>query len=377
MSRFYDRLADLPLDVESVSFETREMDTSAGFTRTTTVVALSGAGATGRGEDVTYERADHEALWNARDAGALDWSLPGSYTLDSFSAHLDGVDLWPEAPSRESVRHYRRWAVESAALDLALRQVDTDLAAALDREYDPVRFVVSTRLDSDGTGSSGESAADAERTAPTADRVHRWLEVDPALEFKLDPTSEWGRDLCAELAETGAVRVLDFKNYYEGTDVDSDPDPALYRRVAEAFPQAVLEDAKLTDETRDALAGTEDRLSWDYPVTGVESVRALPVEPEWLNVKPSRFGTVESLLATVEYCLDGDITMYGGGQYELDAGREHLHALASVFYPDAPNDIAPKAYNAPSPHADVPASPLAPPADPAGLSWSSDATGSG
>ena len=368
MTTLYDSLADLSLDVEGFDLETREMDTSGGFTRTTTVVVLRGPGATGRGEDVIYDTEDHETLWDTHEAGALDWDLAGSYTLDSFSTHLDGVDLFPEPPDRESSRHYRRWAVESAALDLALRQADTDLATALGRTYDPVRFVASTRLTAE-SGEGDSDGGDGEEATPSADRVHAWLDIDPDLEFKLDPTSDWDRDLCEELAETGAVRVLDFKNYYEGTDVDSEPDPALYRRVAESFPDAVLEDAKLTDETRDALAGTEDRLSWDYPITGVESVESLPVDPQWLNVKPSRFGTVEALLDTIGYCLDRDITMYGGGQYELDVGREHLHAVASAFYPDSPNDIAPKAYNAPEPHPDVPPSPLTPPADPVGLSW--------
>jgi len=369
MTSLYDRLADLPLDIEGFDFETHEMDTSAGFTRTTTVVALHGPGETGRGEDVTYETDDHEVLWAARDAGDLDWDLAGSYTLDSFSTHLDSVDLFPEPPTQETFRHYRRWALESAALDLALRQADTDFASALGREYDPVRFVASTRLDTADGGDSGDGDAEAERTAPSTDRIHQWLAIDPDLAFKLDPTSEWDRAFCEELAETGAVRILDFKNYYEGTDVDSDPDPDLYRRVAETFPDAILEDTKLTDETRDALAGTEDRLSWDYPITGVDSVEALPIEPQYLNVKPSRFGTVESLLDTVEYCLDREITLYGGGQYELDVGREHLHAVASAFYPDSPNDVAPRAYNVPEPHADVPPSPLAPPTDPTGLSW--------
>jgi|GEM_PF-51661 len=363
----YDRVADLPVSIDSIDFERHEMDTSAGFTRVSTVVELHGAddadgsnaagsaGAVGRGEDVTYETADQEALLAAHTDGTLDWDLTGEFTLDSFSAHLDDQDLFPEPPEQETFRHYRRWAVESAALDLALRQADTDFAAALGRSYDPVEFVVSTRLD---TGD-----------APSADRVEKWLAVDPTLAFKLDPTPAWSDDLLDALAATDSVRILDFKAYYEGTDVDQAPDPDLYRRVAAAFPEAILEDAKITDETRDALAGTEARLSWDYPVTGVESVRELPVDPEWLNIKPSRFGTVESLLATVEYCLEAGITMYGGGQYELDVGRQHLHALASTFYPDSPNDVAPRAYNVPEPHADVPASPLDPPADPAGLGW--------
>jgi hypothetical protein len=364
MASLYDSLADLPLEIEGFDFETHEMDTSAGFTRTTTVVALQGPDETGRGEDVTYETADHEALWAAREADDLDWDLAGPYTLESFSTHLDDLDLFPEPPTQETFRHYRRWALESAALDLALRRAETDFATALDRTYDPVRFVASTRLDTEGE--------DEAEPTPSTDRIHQWLDVDPDLEFKLDPTSEWDRAFCEELAETGAVRILDFKNYYEGTDVDSEPDPDLYRRVAESFPEAILEDAKLTDETRDALAGTEDRLSWDYPVTGVESVEALPIEPQWLNIKPSRFGTVDALLDTVEYCLGRDITMYGGGQYELDVGRQHLHAVASAFYPDSPNDVAPRAYNVPEPHADVPPSPLSPPADPVGLSWDWD-----
>jgi hypothetical protein len=351
----YDRVADLPLDIEGVAMERHEMDTSAGFLRVSTVVELQGPEYVGRGEDVTYEADDQDRLQDAHAAGELDWGLPGTYAFDDFSAFVGDLDLFPEEPTRETFRHYRRWAVESAALDLALRQADTHLAGALDRAYDPVRFVVSTRLDTEGD--------------PSADRVHRWLDVDPTLEFKLDPTAEWDRDLFDELAATDAVRILDFKNYYEGTDVDTDPDPVLYDRALAALPDAVVEDAKLTDETRAVLSDAHDRLSWDYPVTGVESVRALPIEPQWLNVKPSRFGSVESLLSTVEYCEDHEITMYGGGQYELSVGREHLHALASTFYPDSPNDVAPRAYNVPEPHADVPGSPLAPPTDPQGLRW--------
>ena len=352
----YDHVADLSLEVEGFDLTRHEMDTSAGFTRVTTVVELHGADAVGRGEDVTYETEDHDALHRAHDAGTLDWELAGSYTLDSLSSALDDRDLFPEPPEQERFHRYRRWAVESAALDLALRQADTDFAAAFDRTFDPVRFVVSTRLDTDGD--------------PTADRVHRWLDVDPDLEFKLDPTSAWDRRLFDDLAGTDSVRILDFKNFYEGTDVDADPDPALYRRAIDALPDAILEDAKLTDGTREALAGVHDRLSWDYPVTDVASIRALPVEPRWLNVKPSRFGTVESLLTAVEYCLDSGITMYGGGQYELSVGREQLHALASTFHPDGPNDVAPRAFNVPEPHDDVPTSPLQPAADPTGFAFS-------
>ncbi|MDG5777819.1 hypothetical protein VB773_05850 [Haloarculaceae archaeon H-GB2-1] len=344
----YDRLADLPLTVEDVSFERHEAATSGDFTRVSTVFALAGDGETGRGEDVTYDAEDHDSLH------ADPPSLPtGEYTLETYSAALDDVELFPEGPKRPTSRHYRRWAAESAMLDLALRQAETSLADALGRSYDPVRFVVSMGL--------GET--------PTADPVRRWLDVDPELEFKLDPTSAWDEPLVSELAALDRVRTLDFKAHYEDADVRQEPDPDLYRMIAEGFPDAVLEDPAWTDETRPALAGAEERLSWDKPIESLADVHDLPFEPTWLNVKPSRFGTVASLLETVDYCLDEGIRLYGGGQFELAVGRQHVQALASLFYPDAPNDVAPSGYNVAEPEPDLPSSPLDPPSDPRGLAW--------
>jgi hypothetical protein len=348
----YDSLADLPLRVESLAVDRRERETSSGFTRATSVLSLSGDGAVGRGEDVTYDTAEHDPeRW-----AELDLSLAGEYTLDSFSALLGDRDLFPSPPDRDDFEHYRRWAGESAALDLALRQAGTTLGAQLDRSYDPVRFVASTRL---GPVDSDEP--------PTADRVRRLLDVHPDLGFKLDPTPGWSADLVAELAATGAVRTLDLKGHYSGTDVDTPPDRDLYERLVEAFPETIVEDPALTESTRSIFDGHEGRVAWDAPITGVDSVGALPFEPSWLNIKPSRFGTVESLLETVAHCRHRGIEMYGGGQFELGVGRRQIQTLASLFYPDGPNDVAPKAYNDPDPGGDLPGSPLGPPAPDAGF----------
>jgi hypothetical protein len=341
---YYERVADLPLVVEDEERERRERATSSGFTRTTTVVSLSGAGERGRGEDVTYDTPDHEAL-----AGTGPLAPTGEFTVDSFSAALDEVDLFPEPPEQESAHHYRRWALESAALDLALRQAETDLGTALGREYDPVRFVASTRLSPAGSDAP-----------PSVERVHALRERVPGLEFKLDPTPEWTDALVADLRETGAVRVLDLKGQYHGTVVDGEADPDLYRRVVEGFPDAVVEDPALTAETRPVVERARDRVSWDAPVTGVEAVEALPFEPRWLNVKPSRFGTLRSLFETIAWAEARDVTLYGGGQFELGVGREQVQALASLFYPEGPNDVAPGVYNDPDPAGDLPESPLAP-----------------
>ncbi len=348
MSDYFDAVADLPLSIASVGRTRRDRDTSSGFVRATTTFHLSGAGATGRGEDVTYDTEDHDAL------GDATFDLAGDYTLSSFSTHLDDVDLFPtKQPEREPSRHYRRWAVESAALDLALRQADLSLAEAVGRDPDPVRFVASTRL--------GDP--------PTTDRLDAVLDTYPGTEFKLDPTPEWDDELIAAVAATDAVRILDLKGLYEGTQVDVDPDPALYETLLDAFPDAIVEDPGLTPETRPLFDGAEDRVSWDYPITGVTSVEDLPFEPSWLNVKPSRFGTVASLFETIEWAEARGVRLYGGGQFELGVGRDHIQLLASLFYPDGPNDVAPGGYNDPEVPAGLPTSPLSAPTNGVGLAW--------
>ncbi|MES3516781.1 MAG: hypothetical protein PPP58_03850 [Natronomonas sp.] len=347
---YYEAVADLTVEIEGYELRHHERDTSSGFTRATTVVSLYGDGETGRGEDVTYDGDAHDALRETTE----QFPLTGTYTLDTFSAQVSELDLFlGEKPGQSVFRNYRRWAFESAALDLTLKQADTTLPEVLGREYRPVRFVVSTRL--------GDP--------PTGDRILALLDRDRTLEFKLDPTSDWSTDVIGRLADTGAVRVLDLKGQYHGTTVDQPADPELYERVVDGFPEALIEDPALTDETRPLFDGHEERVTWDYPIRSVETVEDLPWEPEWLNIKPSRFGSVRALLDTIEYCEENGIEMFGGGQFELGVGREHLHAIASLFYPDAPNDVAPSGYNDPEPPEDLPSSPLAPPTEPRGFEW--------
>ncbi|MDX6413459.1 MAG: hypothetical protein QOH23_869, partial [Gaiellaceae bacterium] len=101
------------------------------------------------------------------------------------------------------------------------------------------------------------------------------------------------------------------------------------------------------------------RLSFDAPIHSVADVRALPVSPGFMNIKPSRFGRVERLLECIEHCEAEGIRMYGGGQFELGVGRRHIQVLASLFYADGPNDVAPSEYNAGEPRPGLPQSPLA------------------
>jgi hypothetical protein len=329
----YERLRGLELVVDGVRTEQRSVAVSSEFTRVTTLVVLSGRGAEGRGEDVTYTAEDHDWFPSLEPAGAT--------TLGAFSESLDGLTLFAGEPQMPASRDYRRWAFESAALDLALRQAGVSFAEALERGYRPVRFVVSTRGD-----------------------AFAWLAAAPELELKLDPDNEWDRPFMQRLAATGRVRVLDLKAYYRGTAVDVEPDPVLYGNVVELFPDVVIEDASLEGECGDALRGQEARLSFDAPIHSVDDVRALAVDPGWMNIKPSRFGKLERLLECIDYCDANGIRLYGGGQFELDVGRRQIQALASLFYPDGPNDVAPSEYNAGGPREGLPQSPLPAPTGP-------------
>ena len=140
----YAVLSDLPLTIESHELERLEQAVSSEFTRVTTLVQLRGAGEEGIGEDVTYSEEDHARF----AAPGAELPLAGAWTLDSFSEQLESLDLWPEPPGMEAFRDYRRWAFESAALDLALRQAGKSLAEALEREPKPLRFGASMRCGS-------------------------------------------------------------------------------------------------------------------------------------------------------------------------------------------------------------------------------------
>ena len=345
----WETIAGLALEIEDYTLEPLQATVSSAFERKSTVIRLQGAGEEGLGEDVTYDAVDHDIL----QAAGPTLPLAGRFTLDSFCAHLDELQLFEEPPQREVSARYRAWAYQSAALDLALRQAGTTLHQALAREAHPVRFVVSLRL--------GEP--------PTLEPINERLQLYPGLRFKLDPTSSWDEQLIAELVATGAVDSVDFKGHYHGSIVDQPPDPVLYRRVAEAFPDAWIEDPALTDETDAVLAPYRKRFSWDAPIHSIEDIEALQYPARMVNIKPSRLGGLRNLLDAYDYCAERGIGNYGGGQFELGVGRAQNQYLAALFHADAPNDVAPTGFNLPVPPADLPSSPLTPAPNAVGFRW--------
>jgi hypothetical protein len=165
------------------------------------------------------------------------------------------------------------------------------------------------------------------------------------------------------------VDSVDLKGQYEGTPVDQPPDPELYGRVIEGLPEAWIEDPAVTEETMPVLEPHAARITWDAPIHSVEDIESVPWPPRTINIKPSRFGSVRRLFDAYDYCAEHGITPYGGGQWELGPGRGHIQYLASLFHPDAPNDVAPGGYNASAPQPGLPESPLAPTSSPTGFRW--------
>jgi hypothetical protein len=338
----YDRLAPLPVLIDEIAYERASQPVSSDFVRLATTIVVRGGGHEGRGEDICYAPTDHDLFPEPASLG-----LGGSHTIASASEALDACPLFTAEPSMPASRDYRRWAFESALLDLALRQAGSTLGEVVGREPAPLRFVVSTRED-----------------------IRRWLAVAPDLEFKVDPIpGEWDEAHMDALAATGRVRVADLKAHYVGTPVDVAPDAAFHRLIADRFPDAVIEDASLAPDVLAALAGDLDRLAFDAPIHSLADVDRLPFPARHMNIKPSRFGPLSRLFECIDACLERGVELYGGGQFELGVGRGQIQEIASLFYPDTPNDVAPPAYNAPVPAAGLQGSPITPPPRRAGFGW--------
>ncbi len=176
----YDDVKELSLEIEDYTLEGLELQARSDFLRKTTVVHLRSGGEEGIGEDVTYHGEEHDF---SQKLGPV-FPLAGSWTLHTFSQHLGTLPLFPQEPEQHAYWDYRRWAYESAALDLALRQARVSLGKAVGREPQPVAFVVSM-----GLGSP-----------PSTERFHSWLGLYPKLRFKLDANPEWSDELIEELA---------------------------------------------------------------------------------------------------------------------------------------------------------------------------------
>lgn len=347
----WEAVRGLPLQVDELALETLERPTKMGV-RLTTVVRLRGGGHEGVGEDVTYDPFSHSALqgWDGLP------EVRGSWTIETFSAVFEGVSLFPTPPEHDVDERYRRWAFESAALDLALRQAGTGWSTAVGRPVGPLTFVSSR-----GVGDPPDPATIADLRQRSAD-----------LGMKLDLGREWTAASIAALAATGAASTVDLKGLYRGTPVDAPISAELYALIVDGLPDSWLEDPFVDDATGPVLEPHADRLTWDVPIHDVADLDALPFAPKAVNLKPSRIGSLRELSAFYEVCRERGIGTYSGGQTELGPGRGQAQLLAATYHPDGPNDLAPKPFNDVELPEDLPSSPLPLDVSPAGFRLAQD-----
>jgi hypothetical protein len=280
-----DRLGALPVRLGGVRCRSGRValrDYPGG--RPLTLVALSGQGHTGFGEHVAFSDDEQQAFVHA---------VEGYFA--SAAGPVAGI-LRPQLPS------YARAALESALLDLALRQAGVSLGELAGRAAAPLRWV-SSFSDPDPAGRARACGGEVK------------VDVDPA----------WTDATIATLAGE-RVAILDFKE--AGT-------PALAARLSAAFPAAIFEDPP--EGTRGARVGR------DRPLLGEAQVAAAVARGEAVNLKAPRMGGFLVLLRALAYARAPGALAYLGGMFEAGPGREQARQVAALFCGDAPNDLAPLA----------------------------------
>jgi hypothetical protein len=139
--------------------------------------------------------------------------------------------------------------------------------------------------------------------------------------------------------------------------------------VLAAFPDAYLEDPHDLPEIAPRLADHLERVAYDAPIHSAEDIGATPLAGRVVNVKPGRIGSLPLLFDVYARCARERRPMYGGGFGELGVGRGQIELLAALFHADAPNDVAPSAYNEDEPQGSLPGSPLPPRPEATGFRW--------
>jgi hypothetical protein len=138
---------------------------------------------------------------------------------------------------------FRGWAIESAALDVALRRAGRALHEVLGLGPRPVRFVNSLGLGKE----------------PSIEPLGRRLARSPGVRLRLDAEAAWAPALVEEVAATGAVDTIDFKGHY-GFEIEDPHDlPEIARRLGDRL----------------------ERVAYDAPIGSAEDIGATPLPRVW------------------------------------------------------------------------------------------------
>jgi hypothetical protein len=299
-----DRLSALHVAIDDLRVERGTVPVADYYAeaRPSGIAVLRGRGVAGYGECVAWTPTEQ-----AEFAAACDrLELPSDPTVGTLSGFL----------TQELDDPYHRAAVEGAAIDLALRQADTNPFALAGAPARPVAFCRSL-------GNTDEPLA----------AIAEVLARDPRARIKIDvPAEGWPAPTWEALAATRRIVVLDFKR-------GADPDQV--RLAHAAIPEAWLEDPPEEAVTLDPRGEWRERVALDGYVLAAVDLDDPEIPPAAINVKAPRLGGWLEALRCLEECRHRGLHAYVGGMFEVGPGRLQSRVLASLFTADAWNDVAP------------------------------------
>lgn len=297
-----ERLGDLEVSVEAAF--ARPMAVLAidypGGLRPSGVLSLSGRGCLASGELVAFDEAAQQRF-AAQVAGRLAGRRGRVAELAGPPASSEGDRL-------------ERAALESALVDLALRQAGRSLA----------------ELATSPASAALEYVLSFEAVAAPAARAAELRQFFPSARFKVDVDPGWSAGAIAGLvAIAEQVAILDFKGRGSAD---------LAEELAARLPAALLEDPpadwKAAEAAGSRVARDRDLLAVADVVRAVEAGHAV-------NLKPARMGGPLSALAGFAVAAGARRLAYAGGMFEVGVGRRQARALAALVCASAPNDLAP------------------------------------
>jgi hypothetical protein len=317
-----DRLEALPVRVEAATAATGEAALAdyPGGLRPTSTIRIGGAGEVGLGENVAFTGEAHAAFVALahgleRQLRAAGGGLMVKEAMSLLERAATGEPAEGRAPAQASqaaIRRYARAAVEAALIDLGLRQAGLGIGALAGVAEARLRVVVSFDGGSDPVGHIARL------------RAAGWWGA-----LKLDVDPGWSGPIRRALAAEAGLAVLDFKGRGDG---------ALVRDLSGRSPATIFEDPPSTEGHRNCAR--------DAPVVDVDAAAAALARGEALNLKAPRMGGPLAALRALDLARNtaapaGALRTYWGGMFEVGAGRRQARALAALFCPDAPNDLAP------------------------------------
>lgn len=294
------KLAELEVQVTDLHVERRDISLPdyPGGPRPSSVVHVSGQGATGRGECVAFSDEEQRAFGPSMAA----WFAA---TRKRASLHVGGAvsrDLGPYASA----------ALEAALIDLGLRQAGLSLFDLCGLREASMRFVVSL----------------AASPTPLA-AIAQVRDAGFTGQLKIDVEPTWNDATLSALAGDPSIAIFDFKAKGE---------LALANRLAALCGQVLFEDPP-------AGFNQVGHISRDASVPDARAVNLARARGEAVNLKAPRMGGPLEVLRGLEAALalgaNAPVLAYLGGMFEVSVGRSQARQMAALYCANGPNDLAP------------------------------------